>query len=221
MLTEGGFRLKFQIGSIPVTIHWSFFLLVLIGALGGDLLYALVWALAVSVTLIVHEMAHALMAKYYGQLPAVTLYAMGGLTSFGSLFRMTNQQNILMTAAGPFAGFTLAALLYGFAYFARLSGVMITGFAASLLSMLIYINLVWGVINLVPMLPLDGGQIMRHLWLWLKNPLDERTPLVISLVVGVIVIAICVYLRMTWLLLITLWITFQNFTRLRSFGQIF
>ena len=63
-------------------------------------------------------------------------------------------------ALDPKAGFVFAALLFG-AIFAGLNPQQ--PIAVYALEKLLQINIVWGIFNLMPMLPLDGGNIMRSL----------------------------------------------------------
>ncbi len=70
----------------------------------------IVWVVAVFVSVLVHEMGHALAMRALGVQPWITLYGMGGLTSHqGGQFQPLTQ--ILVSLAGPVAGFALAAIV--------------------------------------------------------------------------------------------------------------
>lgn len=207
-----GFR--FKIGPFPVTVHWSFFLLVLIGAFSGSSLQSIViWGMAVFISLILHELGHAMAANRYGFQPSIELMTFGGLTRYAVTRPLHTRQQLLIQSAGVMVGFTFAAMLFAFIRLAP--SVLLPPIILELLSQLILINLIWGIFNLLPMLPMDGGQIMRSLWLW-RKPLDQRTPLIISIVVGVLVAGLALWLRQTWILMIVLWLTFQNISSLNS-----
>ena len=84
---------------------------------------------------------------------------------------------------------------------------------------MIWVNIGWGVLNLIPMLPLDGGNILRDLYHWLKSPYDERTPLKISIGFGIIAViaALVVFgLGGLYLALLLGWLTFNNYMALRQ-----
>ncbi len=98
-------------------------------------------------------------AKNYGAYPEIRLHGLGGLTIMpGGYFNRA--QNIFVSAAGPMAGFALCGLawLIDRAYPPRPYSI-----PDVLLGTFIYINLIWTLLNLLPILPLDGGQILRDL----------------------------------------------------------
>ena len=162
----------------------------MLGMGGGQAepLRVLIWVGAVFVSILVHEFGHALVARGQGAYPNITLYAFGGLASYQPV-RHSPWQRIQVAAAGPAAGFLLAActmialrvsgrqaglvprggepLLMGAGEFYQLSLVAFDAFftplASNRLNLLIVdllvINILWGMINLLPVFPLDGGQI--------------------------------------------------------------
>jgi len=72
-------------------------------------------------------------------------------------------QHLLITAVGPFASFVLAALFFGL--FFLLHNKEATPFTTPLflvLQYLVYVNIALGIFNLIPVFPLDGGQIMMN-----------------------------------------------------------
>ena len=104
--------LHFSLLNIPVRVHPMFWLMGLILGSGGSrgLQPVVLWVVAVFVSVLVHEMGHALVIRALGVQPWITLYGMGGLTSHqGGRFRPQTQ--ILVSLAGPAAGFLLAAIV--------------------------------------------------------------------------------------------------------------
>jgi Zn-dependent protease len=186
------FDLHFSLFGIPVRVHPLFFLLpVLWGAQYGEIFVILIFILVFFVSILVHELGHALAMQSMGQRCRIVLYAMGGFAapdgygSWGRRARHTTRDSVLISAAGPIAGFLLALLGLGLV---RLIGGTIewswafgvvpvvgldfgaTPFAMNfylllLFSIAININIYWNLINLLPVLPLDGGQIARDLLL--------------------------------------------------------
>jgi Zn-dependent protease len=133
------------------------------------------WTAAVFISILVHELGHAVTAKAYGWPPRITLHSMGGLASFSPI-NPTRKQRILIDFMGPGAGFIFGGLI--------LLGVVLSGHSANMLPgvglrigsgpglsaggrlelfvlFLIYVNIFWGLINLVPVHPLDGGHIAK------------------------------------------------------------
>lgn len=193
--------LNFSFLNIPVRVHWMFWVMGLLlgGAGGGDRSgrTLVVWVVAVFVSVLVHEMGHALVIRALGVQPWITLYGMGGLTSHqGGRFPPSTQ--ILVSLAGPVAGFTFAAIVV---LLIKASGYEIEfyfgwpklirwefgGFTnLGLLELchdLLFVNIWWGILNLLPILPLDGGHITNET----LNICHPRGALEISLWVSVIV----------------------------------
>lgn len=182
--------IRFSLFGIPVEIQPFFWITT---ALFGGAAYAdtreaflsvLLFMLAACISIIVHELGHALTGrKLGGGYASIILHPMGGLAmNHGG--RFTKHQRFLMVAAGPCAGFAflfliLAALsaIFGVQNVIALTGRLLFGieldfnstsliaflqekpFIFELLFHFIHINFWWGMINLVPVMPLDGGQI--------------------------------------------------------------
>jgi Zn-dependent protease/CBS domain-containing protein len=106
-------------------------------------------------SVLVHELAHSVVARGYG-LPVrrILLYPLGGLSEIEQE-PQTPGREFLVSAAGPALSLALAAAGYG------LMRVFPTGIAGTLVSQLRWANLVVGVFNLLPGLPLDGGRMLR------------------------------------------------------------
>lgn len=115
-----------------------------------------IWVAVCFVSILVHEMGHALVIARFGGTPRVLLYPGGGLTS-GDRSR-TQGRRILVSLAGPGAGFVFAGLVLALA---RLHPPQ--GMQASVYRDLMWVNVSWGLFNLVPMLPLDGGNAFQSL----------------------------------------------------------
>ena len=205
--------LDFSIGRFPVRVHWSFLLIaLLIGLNVTNLLSTLTWVVVVFVSVLVHELGHAVVAERYGLFPSIQLHSMGGLTIFSRSRRLSHLQDILLSLAGPVFGFALGGLV--FALTLTLTNPPV--FLRYVLGQMLWVNIGWGVINLVPMLPLDGGQVMRSVWQWVRNSADERTPLLISIAVGVLAVAAGLWFRQLWLAILAAWFTYNNFVRLQG-----
>ncbi|EAQ81049.1 probable Zn-dependent protease [Blastopirellula marina DSM 3645] len=147
-------------------------------------------------SILIHELGHAMFMRWYGFSPQITLYHFGGLASYdpgfsphGASYRRAGNSTwarITISIAGPLAGFCFAGLtfliLVGAGY---LSGrpplalellrpgneVLGAGTHAirALVWIILFINIGWGVLNLLPVYPLDGGQIARELFLWFNR----------------------------------------------------
>ncbi|MEQ9408840.1 MAG: site-2 protease family protein [Fuerstiella sp.] len=161
---ETEFDLRFRFFGIPVRVHPFFWLMAafVVWRSTPDPRLKFLGVICVFVSILVHEMGHALTLRRYGYPSEIVLYAMGG---YATSTHLSTWRNVLMSAAGPAAGF----LLYGLI---RLLISFLIGYSPDVLqndatmyclSLLLWINLWWGVLNLVPCLPLDGGRIMEAL----------------------------------------------------------
>lgn len=143
--------------------------------------YLAIWIGVVLVSLLVHEFGHALAFRNFGQPAHVVLYQFGGLAIPDSWGRrhLRPLQRLLVSAAGPLAQLLLAGLIvaglklggwlvpFPIAAVAEPLGLydgrqFASPFALALFMFLLEVNVFWPLLNLVPVPPLDGGQIVRE-----------------------------------------------------------
>jgi stage IV sporulation protein FB len=168
-------NLTFSIFGYPVTVQWMFWIVAAL--LGGatraqtpdSVKLVLIWVVVVFVSILWHELGHAFFQRRYGGRPTILLYGMGGLAQSSGSF--SRRQAIIISSAGPAAslllGLVTLAVILGLGWPARLlflsfpgnpppNGLVI-GFYQSML----WANIFWAFINLLPVLPLDGGRILE------------------------------------------------------------
>lgn len=168
--------LRFRLFNVPFEIGTYFWIgSALLGASVASgpnaVTLLLLWIACVFVSIVVHELGHALAARHFGVQPAVELHALGGVTRmFGRL--LTRSEGFWVTLCGPVAGFALCLAAFGvdrwFHPSVNLDAVLDSGMTVRhmeviTLDFLFYINLWWTVFNLLPILPLDGGQLLRSI----------------------------------------------------------
>lgn len=200
------FDLRFNIAGIPVRVHPLFWLMALLfGGISGNLLILLVWVPLVFISILVHELGHAFTMRFFGQPARVTLYLGGGLAtpdSWGFGSALTANEQIIVLLAGPGAGFLFAGLtlgiiaalggsvglgfLYGFLPFPSVALPLSIQFLGLVIGIILWVNIFWGFINLVPTYPLDGGQVARLLWLKFDRWDGIRKSLWLSIIAGAI-----------------------------------
>ena len=154
------YDLNFSLLGIPVRVHPAFWVVgMLLGFQTGDMRLTAIWIGCLFVSILIHEFGHALTARHFGWSPSVILYHFGGLATFQPSWGYTRKRAILISLAGPGAGFVLYGIVVGIKYglLAR-DGDFIPGTAFAI-EQLEWINLYWGLMNLLPVYPLDGGQI--------------------------------------------------------------
>ncbi len=149
--------LRFSILGVPARVHPLFWLVVaFLGWNAGDPLAIVSWVAAVFVSILVHEMGHAQCARQFGHSPRILLYGFGGLAIYHPLRDEPTWQRAAVLISGPVAGFVLAAALIALQ---TSTGLFSTDYLRFLYVQLLWINIGWGLLNLLPVWPLDGGQL--------------------------------------------------------------
>jgi Zn-dependent protease len=171
----------FRISGIPVRVEASFLLIAVLlgfGARSGALLVA--WVVIVTGSVLVHELGHAVAFRRYGQRPQILLQGMGGLTS-GSGESLSPRRDVVVSLAGPFAGIVLLGLP---AWWLTRSATGLSPDARTILSDVVWVNVAWSVVNLLPVLPLDGGRVSAALWALGTRGEGRRQAHILSVVVA-------------------------------------
>lgn len=203
---------NFRLGDVPVRVHWYFWITPVAFSLGNlnqpfvDILTNLaIWIAVLLVSLLVHEMGHVLMGRRYGADGHIVLTGLCGL-AIGSSDLPERRQRIAVSLAGPGAGFLFAALIVvilfiwngdlALTYLANLVGIQrfvqeSTPIPPRPVSFaivnLLFFNIIWGLVNLLPVWPLDGGKVSRELCQQYRERDGVRLSLQISLGVSVCV----------------------------------
>jgi Zn-dependent protease len=121
-------------------------------------------ALAYFVSILLHELAHSVMARGYGvAIRGITLFIFGGVSEMTE-DPPSAQAELMIAAAGPAASLGLAGAL------ALATGLDLPGPAVAVLGYLALLNGSLALLNLIPAFPLDGGRLLRAvLWGWGGN----------------------------------------------------
>lgn len=123
---------------------------------GFSVLVAASFAVLLGLSVLAHELAHSVAALRFGQkVHRITLHLLGGVSEIGSESRSPGQDAVIV-AVGPLTSLVLAGVGFG------LVQLLPEGTVVHLVAFQIAIaNLVVGLFNLVPGLPLDGGRLLR------------------------------------------------------------
>jgi Zn-dependent protease len=149
-----------------VRVHPMFWLMSLIlgydGTIQAGIGFLLAWVACVFVSVLLHEFGHVWMGRLFGSNGFIVLYSFGGL-AVGSNHLARRWQRILVLFAGPLIQLVLLAVLWfgGPLLIPRLPEGTVKS-AWLVWVMLVEINLIWPILNLLPIWPLDGGQITRE-----------------------------------------------------------
>jgi Zn-dependent protease len=176
----------FRVFGIRLAVHVSFLLLLAYAAWEGwagsketPWLGAIVNAglvLLLFTCVVLHELGHSLTARRFGiGVPRILLLPIGGMAEFDAIPRQPRSE-LLITLAGPAVNFAIAFALLPFVSIPRLSSDADLSFTfGGMGQLLLWINLVMGCFNLLPVFPMDGGRILRALlamrWSYLRATL--------------------------------------------------
>lgn len=178
-----GFRLL----GVDVEIQFGFWFTALMLSMPlfqiGAVPNALVMMGVILVSVLVHEYGHALAIMRHRIEPEIALHWMGGTTTWRAVLPLRRRDHVVISLAGPFAGFGLAALAYGFRQLAPGLYATMPPLGAFALERFELVNVYWGIINLLPVLPFDGGHVLEHA----LGPKRARITAAISCVVGAMV----------------------------------
>jgi len=140
--------------------------------------YFLLWVASVFVSVLIHELGHVFMGRFFGADGHIVLYGLGGL-AIGSSALSNRWQRIAVYFAGPLAEFIV--LVVAWWGFNSLEAEDVPRLARMVIKYLFFFNLFWVIMNLVPIWPLDGGQICRDFLDWWLPHKGVRVALAISL----------------------------------------
>lgn len=145
-------------GRIPVTISPFFWV---VAALIGfvytlNLMGTLIWIVIIFISVLFHEYGHALTSLFFGQRPRIALVPFGGVT-YPEGPKLKLWKEFIVVLNGPIFGFILFLIATVLLQVPLLKQPVL----ALALRWLQIINLFWTVLNLLPVMPLDGGQLLR------------------------------------------------------------
>ena len=208
--------MQFRLLGFPVRVDVSFAIVVaMLGAGRGDLWLVLLWVAVVFVSILVHEVGHAAVARAFGCQPSITLFAMGGLTQWSGGPRLSPLGHVGVSLAGPLAGFAFGGLVLAVGPALPPESPLLAQLA---IQDLLWVNFGWGLLNLLPVLPLDGGQVLRSLLHAARGKEDDRLPLKISVFVGGVAAVLALSAGMLWAAMLAGLITWSNASSLRRIG---
>jgi len=241
--TPTRYDLRFSIAGIPVTVNPGFWIISLMFGIAADnLLLIILWVFVIFVSILIHELGHAFAFRRYGQRSHILLHVMGGLTIPESVpwgdrwanVALSRPQEIFVSLAGPFAGFLFAGLisvvvvltggsvisykLLGFIPLPLTSFVPYGGtFINELVHQLLWVNIFWGLINLVPVQPLDGGNVARNILIQ-YDPFDGvRKAFWLSAITGAFIALIgLVVFRSLYMALLFGFLAFQSYQAVQA-----
>jgi Zn-dependent protease len=215
---EGGRPLlRGRVFGFPVHLDLSF--VIIMGVFGYrpgvTLQWMVIWLLITPLAVLVHELGHAVTARAAGARPQIALAGFGGVTTFTPPGPLSRARSLGISLAGPAVG-GLVGL--GVLAVQRTVGADLTwgSWQYDALDIAAFTCIVWSVFNLLPVLPLDGGQAMREL-LPGSPQVRERRAAVVSIVVALVAaVAVYRYFAQPFAALFMVFFALTNFLTLRE-----
>lgn len=140
-------------------------------------------------SILLHELGHAFAFRHYGCSSSITLHGFGGMTVSYDAHRLTHREHIVVSLAGPLSQLALL----GIPMLAVMLFADVPPSATTLVAVLVFVNIGWALVNLLPLYPMDGGQVLyrtlahhgvRRAW-----PITVGVTLAIAIPVGALAIA--------------------------------
>ena len=190
-----------RIAGIPVFLAYSWFIIAAFTVIAyGPVLQsnnprlgvtaffvAFAYALLLLISVLAHELAHALTAKlFHWPTEKIVLNLWGGHTQFQS-FTASPGRSVLVAMAGPAANFVLAGAGWLLLSYGDLSGV-----ADILANIFVWANLLIGIFNVLPGLPLDGGRLVESA-VWKATGSQEKGTIAAGWAGRIIVVALALW----------------------------
>lgn len=150
--------LSFRVGPFPIRIYpWFFLSAVMLGGNFGFGWKMAAWIFVVFLSVLVHEMGHALVGRAFGGHPEIHLQAFGGVT-FPQFQRQPGPgRQFILSVAGPVFGLFLGGAAWALVHFFPPARGSPTDWT---MRQFMWVSVVWAFFNLLPILPLDGGQML-------------------------------------------------------------
>ena len=221
------YDLHFGLFGFPIRVHpWFWLATALFGSSalsdrGVD--FFLAWIGVVFLSILVHELGHGFAFRLFGVRSHLVLHAFGGLAIPHS--RVPRRwQRIAVSLAGPAAGFALFGLLYASNQLTSWS--QRNPLTLWLYFQLVFVNVAWGLMNLLPVWPLDGGQVCEEVCVGLSPWKGRGWSLRVSILVAA---AACVYSlacavgvreNADWILMLPPWLPLGSLWTALLFGAL-
>ena len=204
--------IRFRLLGMPVGVQpWFFVMAWFIGGRSQPL-PLIVWIVAVFVGVMAHELGHALAVRRCGLRPAIVLHGFGGATTWSGR-ELSLGRRAAVTAAGPAAGIGLGLVVLAVQ---SALGVPSSHLGGLFLRDLWWVSLGWGVLNLLPVLPLDGGVLLGTAAEAVAGPRGLRAARVASVLITLGLAGWAVVAGEIWLAILGAVLTAINVQALRE-----
>ncbi len=205
--------LRFRVLGFPVRIEPLFFVIMgVFGFAGGrEGVLVLEWIVVAGFGILVHELGHAVAFRRFGSPAEIVLHGFGGFTTG---IAQPPRRSMVVSLAGPLTGFAVGAAAIWLDRSLGSSGIGGDGLVESALSDLIFVTMAWGVFNLLPILPLDGGSVVASFLDQATGGGGQRAARVVSLVAAAALAVVGILIAQPYVAMIAAFFGFQNWQAL-------
>jgi Zn-dependent protease len=206
--------ISFRLFGVPITVRPTFLIIAaLLGLSSRRVSLVAAWVGVVFVSILVHELGHALTARSFGATVEVELNAIGGLTSWsGAEENFGPGRRAAVAAAGSGVGVVFGGLIWLIALFTG----PYTGVAGFVVTNLIFVNVFWGLLNWLPIRPLDGGHLLVSLLQKVAPKRAEQIANAVFLVTAAAALAVALWLRLYFIAFFAGWLLMGELTQGRA-----
>ncbi|MFQ5523360.1 MAG: site-2 protease family protein [Acidimicrobiia bacterium] len=203
--------LRFRIFGIPVVLRLSFLLVAAFLGLTGARnrpSFVVAWVVLVFVSILIHELGHALTARAFGAEVDIELNGFGGLTHWTiPADGIPPGRRAVVAAAGSAVGILFGGVVWA------VSGLFepVTVLEAFVLRNLVWVNLFWGLLNWLPIRPLDGGHLLRSFLEKVAPTRAEAIARVVFTITAALVLMVAWRLRNIIIGALGVWLLFSEF----------
>ncbi len=175
--------INFRLGRYPVRISpWFWLATVFLGFSGAaEPLHLALWVVTVLFSILIHELGHSVVGWAFGKPSHIVLHAMGGYASFDAGSPRRGWPDLLTCLGGVAVNLAFGALLYlseRSVDWTRHDELLWLAY-----QFLLFQNITWALVNLLPVYPLDGGQSLVNI----LHLLGVRRPVPPAHLTGVVV----------------------------------
>jgi stage IV sporulation protein FB len=211
--------MRMVFNKIPLTVTPQFWVMcVILGLLSSSTFFGLLyWIPAVFISVLVHELGHAIFSIFWGQRVRIELGPFGGATILESKKELAPLKEFMVILMGPLFGFLLAGLSF---IFVQISASASVAFLQNFFGLLTVINIFWSIVNLLPVYPLDGGKIMGVLFENIFGRAGLRASFFLSVVFGVLFAIFFMTYQALFLGVLLLLFSYDSFMTYRQLGKI-
>jgi len=221
--------IKFRLFGIPIGVQPFFLLLAVFLGFGlvddrdGTIMFERMaaWVAVVFTGVLAHELGHAFAGRLFGLVPRIELHGFGGVTSWESQGReLSPLKSIFVSLAGPGVGISIGLAAMLIAAVTSTPVELTASFMGFVYWSLVWVNLGWGILNLVPMMPLDGGNVMASTFELFAGRSGVHAARWISLGLAVLLVIIAVALQNIFMAVLIGFLAYGNWRAIRMEREV-